>query len=114
MKNLIPAGVLALLILGCASFSTNVFRTEQTAVNVVYGAYVPYTQALLSGTLHITPDQSNAVKMARLKFSASVGVLESFRISYGTNSDLKPQVEASLAAVLANSSNVVYLIHLFQ
>lgn len=109
------AAVLSLLILvGCASFSTNLFRTEQTATDAVYGAYQAYTNALGSGTLHLSQDQSNAVKHARLEFAASVGVLESWRAAYETNSAVKPQAQAALDAVLLNSSNVLYLINLFK
>lgn len=93
---------------GCASFSTNTFRTEQTAVDLVYTAYVGYTNAL--PTLNLTPDQSNAVKVARLKFAATVGVLDSWRSAYETNSALESQVQAALDATLSEASNITWLI----
>lgn len=114
MKTLIASAVLALLILGCANFSTQVFRTEQTVANVSYGTYVGYTQALYTGVLKITPAQSNEVKQARLKLGASLSTLDAWRASYETNSAMRPQVQAALDSALANSSNVVYLINLFR
>lgn len=107
MKKLLIVPLLALLV-GCASFSTHVFRTEQMAVNVVYGAYVGYTNSL--PLLHLTADQSNAVKRARLEFAASVAVLDNWRAAYETNAVDKSKVEAALNATLLNSSNVVWLI----
>ena len=102
--------VVSAFVIGCASFSTNTFRTEQTAVNLAYAGYVGYTQALYSGTLKISADESNAVKQARLKFAASVGVLESWRAAYQTNSALESQVTAALEATLSQSSNMLWLI----
>lgn len=107
MKKLLILPLLALLM-GCASFSTNTFRTEQTAVNLVYTAYVGYTNAI--PVLHLTPDQSNAVKVARMKFAASVGVLEGWRSAYETNSAVKPQLQAALDALTDQSSNFVWLV----
>lgn len=106
-KSLILLLSLACLI-GCTSFSNHVFRAEQAAVTLAYGAYIGYTNAL--PTLNLTPQQSNAVKQARLHFAASVSVLDSWRVSYETNSTVKPQVEAALTAVSANSSNLIWLI----
>lgn len=107
MKKLLLVPLLALLI-GCASFSTNVFRSEQAAVSLAYGAYIGYTNAL--PMLNLTADQSNAVKQARLRFASSVAVLEAWRIAYETNSTTKPQVQAALVSVNANASNLVWLI----
>ncbi len=108
--KIIAGALLAALVVGCASFATNTFRTEQTAVSAVLTAYSGYTNALLNGTLKISSTQSNEIKSARLKFAASVSVLEQWRESYRTNSAVKPQAEAALSAVLENSSNIVYLI----
>ncbi len=102
------------VLLGCASFSTNVFRTEQTLTQVAYTAYQGYTNALLSGTIKISADESNAVRTARLQFAASVSTLEAWRSAYETNSAIQPQVEAALNAALATSSNFVHLINLFK
>lgn len=111
MKKLLIVPVLVFLI-GCASFSTNVFRTEQAAVGVAYAAYVEYTNNL--ATLHLTVDQSNAVKQARLKFAATVSVLDAWRMAYETNSAVKPQVNSALAATASSASNFVWLIHYVQ
>lgn len=107
MRKLLSLAAVVVLA-GCASFSTNIFRTEQTAVNLVFTAYTGYTNALPS--LNLTPDQSNTVKTARLQFAASVAVLEAWREAYETNSAVQPQVEAALNATTANASNVVWLI----
>ncbi len=102
-----------LIIVGCSKFGTNVFRTEQTLTQVAYTAYTGYTNALLSGTLKISADQSNSVRTARLQFAASISTLESWRLAYETNSAVKPQVQAALDAATANSANFVALLHLF-
>lgn len=109
-KLLIPFLVLA--VVGCVPFSTHVFRTEQLAVNLAHAAYVGYTNAL--PTLHITEDQSNAVKQARLKFAASVGTVESLRLAYETNSAIKPTLQAAIDSLVDQSSNVVWLIEYFK
>lgn len=111
-KLLSMLGLVALI--GCASFSTNVFRLEQVVTGSAYTAYQGYTNALENGTLKITPDQSNAVKVARIKFAASVSTLEAWRAAYETNSAAKPQLQAALDAATQNSSNFVFLIKLFQ
>lgn len=109
MKNLLIVPLLIVLT-GClASFSTHVFRTEQAVTGVAYSAYVEYTNALPS--LNLTFEKSNAVKQARLKFAASVGVLDAWRRAYETNSALKPQVSAALSATVASSSNFIWLIN---
>lgn len=108
MKALLLIPLVAILA-GCASFSDNVFRTEQTAVTLVYGAYVAYTNALPQ--LNLTADQSNSVKQARLKFAATIGTVDAIRSAYETNSALKPQLQAALATALDQSSNVVWLIN---
>jgi len=115
MKRSYALIAIALLIMvGCARFSANVFRTEQTITQVAYTTYTGYTNALLSGTLKISADQSNAVRMARLQFAASVSTLESWRSAYETNSAVKPQVQAALDAATANSANFVSLLHQFS
>lgn len=111
MKKLILIPLLALII-GCASFSTNVFRTEQAAVSLVYDTYVAYTNAL--PMLHLTAQQSNTVKQARLQFAASVAVLEAWRVAYETNAINQPQVEAALQSTLAQSSNFLWLVTYFK
>jgi len=112
MKRLIIPPVL-LFIIGCTTFSTNLFRTEQVATGVAYTAYQGYTNALANGTLKISGDESNSVKEARLNFSASIGVVEAYRLSYETNasSTTKAAAQAALESALAQSSNLVWLIH---
>ena len=113
MKQTIAVMVALAVLVGCSSFSTNTFRTEQTLTQLAYGAYVVYTNGLHDGTIHVTPDQSNAVRTARLQFAASVGVLDTWRVAYETNSAVKPQVEAALTAAALNSSNFVFVAKLF-
>lgn len=107
MKKLILIPLLACLI-GCVKFSTHVFRTEQAAVNLAYGAYNGYTQALPQ--LKLTAEQSNAVRRARLEFAASVAVVDGWRMQYETNSAVQPQVQASLNALASQSSNLLWVI----
>ncbi len=116
MKLTFPFSALFVMAIaiGCASFSTNVFRTEQTVANVSWAAYVGYTNALNSGALHISVDQSNEVRQARLKLGASLKSLDSWRSAYETNSAVKSQVQAALDAVISNGSNIVYLVHLLK
>ena len=97
-----------LFLLGCANFSTNVWRTEQTAVNTAYTAYVAYTNLLASHP--VDANTAASVKQARLSFAGSISVVEAWRQAYDTNSAVKPQLQAALEAALAQSSNVVYLI----
>lgn len=110
MKRLLAASTFALLLIGCASFQTNAWRTEQTAVNLAYTTYVGYTNALFTGVLKISETDSNAVKQARLKFAASVGVADALLASYGTNGATKPQVQAVLVSLNEQASNIVWLI----
>src|SRR5262245_3001541 len=110
MKALLLS-LLAVALIGCANFSTNLFRTEQTAVNLAYSAYTGYATALTNGTLKVSADDSNAVKVARIKFASSVSVLDSYRVAYETNSAAKPFAQAALESVLEQSSNLVWLIN---
>lgn len=114
MKHILLGLLLGALVVGCASFATNTFRAEQTAANTVFAAYVGYTNALANGTLKITADQSNAVKVARLKFAASVQTLETWRAAYQTNSSVEPQVQAALDAAQANASEILNLINFLK
>jgi len=103
-----------LLLIGCASFSTNVFRAEQTAVNIGYAAYTGYTNGLATGAIKISPDGSNAVRSARLRFAASVGTLETLRERYEVDSALKEPVLAALDTVRSESSNLVWVINYWR
>lgn len=108
-RRIIGIGLLGLLaLMGCVSFDTNLFRTEQTAVNTAYAAYAGWTNYLATGKVSI--QASNEVKQARLHFAASVGVVENYRAAYATNSAVKPQAQAALDALVGEGSNVVWLI----
>lgn len=113
IKTAIPVTVAAILffLIACTSFESHVFRTEQTATQLAFGAYVGYTNALPS--LHLSPAQSNEVKVARLKFAATVRTLDALRSSYATNADIKPQIEAILPTLTQQSSNLVWLINFY-
>lgn len=122
MKKILIVPLLALLM-GCASFSTHVFRTEQTAVNLVYAGYVGWTNYLIPAMAntnlslakqHSLLVASNEVKQARLRFAATVHTVEEFRLAYETNAALRPQLEAALFGLLQQSSNVVYLIYYWR
>lgn len=108
---------------GCTSFSNQTWRTEQTAVDVVYGGYTVWTNYYVTKTNAITtsPDtlaklnaEETQVKKARQEFAATVGVVEAWRAAYSTNSAVQSQVTAALNAVLQNSSNIVYLINFYR
>lgn len=101
-------GPLLVCLDGCTNFSTNTWRTEQTAVNAAYFAYTGYTNWV---ALHqVDTNVANQVKLARLSFAGSISVVEAWRQSYETNSAMKPQLQAALDAALAQSSNVVWLV----
>lgn len=104
-------GLAALLITGCASFSTKLFRAEQTAVDLAHGTYVVYTNGLASGLIKVSVDESNAIKQARLKFAASVSVVDNYRGAYETNSAVKPLAQAALETLIAQGSNFVWLVN---
>ena len=107
MKQILIGLLLGLFVVGCADFATNVFRTEQTAVNLAYTTYIGYTNGLYSGAIKVTPDQSNNIKGLRLKFAASVKALEGWRAAYETNSAVKPYVQAALDALTTDSDNLI-------
>lgn len=122
MRKLLLLVPLVLLI-SCTSFSTHVFRTEQTAVTLAYGGYTGYTNWLLTSLAKpgLTPEQrgnleaiSNQVKVARLRFAATVSTVEAMRVQYETNSALKPALEAGLQTVVDQSSNLCWLINFWR
>jgi len=113
MKPLLAA-VAAVCLIGCASFSTNLFRTEQALTGVAYTAYQGYTNALFNGTLHVDPTNQAKIKQARLQFAASVRTVDLWRVAYATNSAVEPQAQAALDALTANATNFLTLIHLFE
>ena len=108
---LIPMLVVGCCI-GCSMFTTNIFRTQQTSENLVYTGYIGYTQYLTSHT--INPQLQIQIKDARLKFAATDKTIDSLRLSYETNSALKPQIEATIATLQDQASNIVWLIHYYQ
>lgn len=101
----------AILLAGCTQFTTQVFRTQQTAENLAYTAYVGYTNALGQGVIHIDPTNAATIKEARLKFAASDKLVDNLRMAYDTNSFIKPQLVAAVSALGDQSSNVVWTIH---
>lgn len=122
MRKLLVVPLLALLV-GCVSFSTHVFRTEQAAVEVAYYGYTGYTNWLLTELAkpNITFDRkarlaaiSNEVKSARLSFAATVQTVEAMRVAYETNSAIKPPLEAALLTMTSQSSNVCWLINYWR
>jgi len=118
MKRFLAVCALMALV-GCVSFSTHVFRTEQAAVNLVSSGYVGWTNYLLTALSNpsLSSEQlaklnqmSNDVKRARLSFANTVLLIDGLRESYETNKALKPELEAGLAAINAQSSNIIWLI----
>jgi len=110
MKTVLWPLAIAALFVACANFSTNVWRTEQTAVNTAYASYVAYTNGVASGVIKVSAEQAASIKTARLSFAGSINVVEAWRQAYETNSAVKPQLQAALDAALAQSSNIVWLI----
>lgn len=115
----ILAPIAALLLIGCSTFSDHVFRMEQTSTDIAYGGYVGWTNFLLPKLAdpNLTPEYraklvqaSNDVKVARLRFAATVSTAESMRQSYETNSALEPQLQAISQTLVNESSNVCWLI----
>lgn len=113
MKKLLCLTVGAALV-GCVNFSTNFFRTEQTATGAAYTAYQGYTNGVGNGTIVVTPGERDAIKAARIRFAAAVLTAEGWRQAYETNSAMQPQAQAALTALIDDSSNVVYLINLVK
>lgn len=107
-------------LIGCASFSTTVFRLEKAATDAAYagvGAFNSYyAEAALSAdsnTLATLNMERGAVYDCSRSFSASVSYLEGLRSSYETNSALKGQVRGAVETVSLQSSNLVWIIEYF-
>lgn len=122
MKKLLFVPLLALLF-GCVNFPTHVFRLEQASVNVAYYGYTGYTNWLLTelAKTNIDFDRkarlsaiSNEVKSARLKFAATVQTVEGMRVTYETNTTIKPVLEAAMQTMTDQSSNVCWLINYWR
>jgi hypothetical protein len=94
----------------CSSLSTNVFRTEQAATQLAFGAYAGYTNALAKGLLRISAADSNNIRALRLKFAASVSLVDSLNAQYATNSAIQSQLTAALATLGDQASNIVWTI----
>lgn len=104
----------AAMIFGCANFSTNLFRSEQTITGAAYTAYIGYTNALNSGTISPTPTERDAIKQARIRFAAGVLTVEGWREAYKTNTAVMSQAQSALDALTDSESNLVYLINLVR
>lgn len=110
MKRFLIVPLLVVLI-GCASFSTTVFRSEKLAADTgvaVVSAFNAYARTQTNN-----PDirgQQNMVWDASRKLSASLAVLESMRSAYDTNGVTQGQVTAALMAVNGQSSNLLWLV----
>lgn len=110
LKSIALGLAAAALIAGCANFSTNTFRAEQTATGLAYTAYIGYTQGLANGTIKVDAGTSNQIRTARLKFAATVSTIESLRVAYATNSALQGQITGLLSTLADQSSNLVWTI----
>jgi hypothetical protein len=104
----------ALVMFGCAGFSTNLFRSEQTLTGTAYTAYIAYTNGLSNGTITPTVTESNAIKQARIRFAAGVLTVEGWRQAYQTNSAVMNQAQAALGALAESGSNLIYTINLVR
>lgn len=100
---------IGLVAFGCSSFTNNVERTTETATHLAYGAYVGWTNAVNQNANlnQYTP----IVHDARLKFTASVNLVDTLNASYQTNGVSQSFVQAALDTVLANSSNLVWTVN---
>lgn len=113
----------ALALVGCGGFINGVKNTRATAVDLAYGGYTTWTNYYSTKTNQVTttPDQLAAlnqtaatVKDARLKFAATIGVLDGWIGAYQTNSAVKPQLQAVLDSTISSASNFVWLVNFYQ
>jgi len=119
-KVIVLCSLLAVVsLVGCSNFVTNAQRTEVTTTHLVYGAYVGWTNYYIDATNRYAskPDQLTkleemrmAIKEARMKYAASVGVVDSWLTAYQSNTVSKAQVQSVVDASLASGSNIVWLI----
>lgn len=129
MKRIGLIGLIGLLAFvagcfsGCTSFINGVKNTRMTAVDLAYGGYIGWTNYYCTRTnlASTTPaqlatlnDAQRIVKDARLKFGATVGVLDGWLDAYQTNSAVKPELQAGLDATLSSASNIVWLVNFYQ
>lgn len=116
---LIP--LLAMVVAGCASFSTTVFRTESLAAETAkasVSAWNAYYRAATNGAPETRIQELNSQKdeiyHASREIAATLSVVESLRGSYETNSALKGQLKGTLATLSLSASNIVWIVTYFK
>lgn len=114
-----------LLLTACPSLNRNLFNTETLAVDTVTGAthlFNQYEATLLAQTNH-TSQQSAEVAQNKTvvynmvrSFGVSVKTVDLLRLAYATNSATSnlTALQAGLAALSANSSNIVFTVQYFM
>lgn len=115
--------ILCLFTVGCGSLSAHVFRMEQTSTDLALGGYIGWTNYLLPKLADpsLSPSKrdrlitaSNEVKVARMRFAATLSTVESMRETYDTNAAVKPYLEAGVNTMVMESSNVCWLINFWR
>lgn len=97
---------------GCANFSNNVERTTETTTHLAFAGYVGWTNAV--NQYPQLAVHSNAVHELRMKFVASVKLVDQLNASYQTNGVDKATVQGALDTVLSCSSNLLWTINFLE
>lgn len=121
MKKLTPILTL-LFLLGCASFPTQVYHTENTAVDTVTAsvhAYNLYYAASTNGataqaTAQYNQERAN-VYAAVKKFQAAAKAVDQARLDYAANASNTnlTTLQAVLSTLTSQQANVITLIQQF-
>lgn len=109
------------LLAGCASFNNKVFRAEQLAADTSITGVSAFNAYVRTATNGMTPPQVAQMQSAQVvvweaarRLSASLAVSEHMRQSYESNVVDKAAVQAALATVTENTSNLVYLVNYWK
>lgn len=120
-RNLVAVALVALLI-GCASFTRNVYNTENLAVDAVTAsvhAFNLYYQASTNGAggneMAMLNSQRDQIYAATKKFQATASAVDQARLAYTANAaDTNlTTLQVSLNAFLSQQTNVLNLIRLY-
>lgn len=114
--------IMALLVAGCASFTTNLYNTEnviadsaKAGVSTYNAYYRNSTNGATSEQLDKLNEQRAAVWDASKKLGVSLKVLDDFRLAYSAKQNTTNQMNAATAlqVVSSQSSNLLVLIKTF-
>jgi hypothetical protein len=112
---------IALLLGGCASTNTTVFRAEKLAATTATESVRAFNQYYFISTNGVAAEklaelnrQKFVVHEASRRLGASLAVTETLRAALATNGVTKSQVLASLEAVSASASNIVWTVNYWK